>query len=438
MHTFHGSFIRKCIVTHVIDGKTIRVLLNPEGGQQRTQSGLRLDGLSRRGFSYREPLPSEELDASPLDPKTWEKVDVRLIYVDTEEALLPKKEEAAYKVREFALVDDEETRNERLTRKLALVVDDSQPVTPSGQESFDWLKKRLGAARDGRCGNVEIDLEFDTCAFMSISARECSMDKYGRMLAYAHLEGSNVNIDLVRAGQSVYFTKYGRSRLYHGEFQASEKAAMEDLRGIWDPTATPMMMFGLLEYSRDYRRLLPWWKEREMFMEDWRHWNHLGIATDVLNPRDYKDYQTLARAAAAQEKVTVLVDLQPTQSNLYDGVMQLVKYENGMQGMCIFAGTRQCPFNLWMDDATTAESARLQNLLHSRYCQRKCNYCFITGKLFIFHAKQRPQLLLESCDQISDFRSSRETCRANAKAPSTDEADSERRRVSASFAHSRP
>ena len=74
-----------------------------------------------------------------------------------------------------------------------------------------------------------------------------------------------------------------------------------------------------------------------------------------------------------------------------------------MQGLCIFAGTRRCPFNLWMDDATTAESARLQNLLHSRYCQRKRNYCFITGKLFIFHAKQRPQLLLESCDQISDF-----------------------------------
>ena len=67
------------------------------------------------------------------------------------------------------------------------------------------------------------------------------MDKYGRMLAYAHLEGSNVNIDLVRAGKSVYFTKYGRSRLYHGEFQASEKAAMEDLRGIWDPSATTMM-----------------------------------------------------------------------------------------------------------------------------------------------------------------------------------------------------
>ena len=55
----------------------------------------------------------EELDASPLDPKTWEKVDVRLIYVDTEEALLPKKEEAAYKVREIrARTRREETRNE--------------------------------------------------------------------------------------------------------------------------------------------------------------------------------------------------------------------------------------------------------------------------------------------------------------------------------------
>jgi len=408
MHTFHGSFIRQCVVTHVIDGKTIRVLLNPDGGQQRTASG---DGWADSlvlGSTPGQRQPSEEFDASPLAPMTWEKVDVRLIYVDTEEALQPKKEEAAYKVRSRRARRDEKRREEKrrqgLTRTLALVIDNLQPVTPSGQESFDWLKKRLGAALDGRCGNVEIDLEFDTCTFMSISrARECSMDKYGRMLAYAHLDGSNVNVDLVRAGQSVYFTKYGRSRLYHGEFQASEKAAMEDLRGVWDPSAATFASFGMLEYSRDYRRLLPWWKTRELFMEDWRHWSHLGIASDVLNPRDYKDYQTLVVRAAAREKVTVLVDLQPTNSNLYDGVMQLVKYENGMQGLCVFAGTRRCPFNLWMDDATTAESARLQNLLHSRYCQNNRNYCFITGKLFIFHAKQRPQLLLESCDQISDF-----------------------------------
>ena len=111
MHTFHGSFIRKCIVTHVIDGKTIRVLLNPEGGQQRTQSGEGWMDSLVVGSAPGSSLPPEELDASSLDPKTWEKVDVRLIYVDTEEALQPKKEEAAYKVREIC-ARDEKRRDE--------------------------------------------------------------------------------------------------------------------------------------------------------------------------------------------------------------------------------------------------------------------------------------------------------------------------------------
>ena len=114
MHTFHGSFIRKCIVTHVIDGKTIRALLNPEGGQQRTQSGEGWMDSLVVGSAPGSSLPPEELDASSLDPKTWEKVDVRLIYVDTEEALQPKKEEAAYKVREICArtTRRDETRRE--------------------------------------------------------------------------------------------------------------------------------------------------------------------------------------------------------------------------------------------------------------------------------------------------------------------------------------
>lgn len=117
MHTFHGSFIRKCIVTHVIDGKTIRVLLNPDGGQQRTASG---DGWADSlvlGSTPGQRQPSEEFDASPLDPMTWEKVDVRLIYVDTEEALTPKKEEAAYKVRSRRARRDDEKRREETREK---------------------------------------------------------------------------------------------------------------------------------------------------------------------------------------------------------------------------------------------------------------------------------------------------------------------------------
>ena len=376
MHSFHGTFIRNCIVTHVIDGKTICVLLNPDGGQQRSSTGDGWEDSLVVGSEPTSRIPSDELDASSVDPTTWEKVDVRLIYVDTEESLEVKKEEQAYK-----------------------------PITPAGVEAFDWLKKRLGSAADGRCGDVEVDIEFDTCEFMtSVSrAREYSLDKYGRVLAYVYHNGNSVNVETVLAGQSPYFTKHGRSRLYHGEFALAEKLAIENIRGIWDPAGASLASFGMLEYSRDYRRLLPWWRERELFIEDWRHWGHLGLTKDILNPRDARDYQKLLVAAAAREKATILVDLQPTQSNLYDGVMQLIRYEGGKQGLCIFAGTRRYPFNLWMDDANSMESGRLQALLHARYCQNARNFCFITGSLFIFHAKNRPQMLLESCEQVSDF-----------------------------------
>ena len=187
MHSFHGTFIRNCIVTHVIDGKTIRVLLNPDGGQQRSSTGDGWEDSLVVGSEPTSRIPSDELDASSVDPTTWEKVDVRLIYVDTEESLDVKKEEQAYK-----------------------------PITPAGVEAFDWLKKRLGSAADGRCGDVEVDIEFDTCEFMtSVSrAREYSLDKYGRVLAYVYHNGNSVNVETVLAGQSPYFTKHGRSRLY--------------------------------------------------------------------------------------------------------------------------------------------------------------------------------------------------------------------------------
>jgi micrococcal nuclease len=35
--------------------------------------------------------------------------------------------------------------------------------------------------------------------------------------------GENLSLAIVRAGRSPYFTKYGRSRLYHAEFLEAER-----------------------------------------------------------------------------------------------------------------------------------------------------------------------------------------------------------------------
>ena len=38
---------------------------------------------------------------------------------------------------------------------------------------------------------------------------------------------------LLRLGRSPYFTKYGRSRLYHADFLEAERMAMAEERGLW-------------------------------------------------------------------------------------------------------------------------------------------------------------------------------------------------------------
>jgi len=85
MHNFHGTFIRDCVVTHVIDGKTLRVLLNPDSGQQRSASGNGWENSLVVGSApASRALNPDELDAQQNELSTWEKVDVRLVYVDTE------------------------------------------------------------------------------------------------------------------------------------------------------------------------------------------------------------------------------------------------------------------------------------------------------------------------------------------------------------------
>ena len=374
MHTFHGPHIRGCLVTKIVDGRTLKVKLNPSGGQVRSATR---DGWDDATVSEKFPVPmpvEQELDADST--AEWEEVTVRLVFVDAEEANEQKKELAPYK-----------------------------PVTAAGIDAASWFKKRLGAANDGRCGDVPVDIEFDVSMKNEGSierAREVSVDAYGRLLAYVWKDGTNINVDALMSGNSAYFTKHGRSRLYHGEMALAEKLACEEMRGIWCPTQD---FAWFSEYKRNYGQLLPWWHQREMFIEDFRHWQHLGLADDVLNPQH--DYKKLMAAAAARETATILVDFQPTNFSLYDGIMSFVRYKTNtpqpITGVCIFAGTKKQPFNLWIDTDDSAESERIQSLIHHRYSGLSQNYALVTGKLFIYHAKQRPQMTLESCDQISDF-----------------------------------
>src|SRR5262249_20797311 len=68
----------------------------------------------------------------------------------------------------------------------------------------------------------------------------------------------NYNVELVRAGLAPYFTKYGYSRRFHGEFVAAEKEARAAERGIWDPKK---------QHYPDYDERKQWWDARAEFIK---------------------------------------------------------------------------------------------------------------------------------------------------------------------------
>ncbi|MBP9202743.1 MAG: thermonuclease family protein [Kofleriaceae bacterium] len=86
-------------------------------------------------------------------------------------------------------------------------------------------------------------------------------DRYNRYLAYVLVQRRgtwvNYNVEVVRAGMSPYFSKYGYSRRYHQEFVAAEREARAAGRGIWAPTA--------MSY-RDYDERKAWWDARAEFI----------------------------------------------------------------------------------------------------------------------------------------------------------------------------
>jgi len=57
-------------------------------------------------------------------------------------------------------------------------------------------------------------------------------DIYGRILGYVWVDGTNINVEIVRAGWSPFWTKYGAGK-YADEFRAAEAEAREQGRGLW-------------------------------------------------------------------------------------------------------------------------------------------------------------------------------------------------------------
>jgi endonuclease YncB( thermonuclease family) len=173
-----------------------------------------------------------------------------------------------------AVVDGDTIRVKGLQNSLRLLGDDTEETFKHAQErdvyAAGWesyLKKMRGNSErpvkmatpvgdDGKKfaqsffeGVTKIRLERDHPGEIR--------DYYGRYLAYvfAPKNGAwvNYNVEVVRAGLSPYFTKYGRSRRFHKEFVEAQEQARAAKIGIWDPTK---------QHYPDYPERLKWWNAR--------------------------------------------------------------------------------------------------------------------------------------------------------------------------------
>lgn len=374
---YRGAIVRDCLVKNVVDGKTLKVLLNPLGWCPRPAGGWAARPTSVAAqFSGDEP--EEE----------WEEVTVRLMCVDTEESQVPRGTSRHFK-----------------------------PITYGGKEADIWLKDHLGVNHDGRPKPgmpIYVDVEFDTVEDTIIGCRQHNQENYGRMLAYVHVggrpTGENLSLAVVRAGRSPYFIKYGRSRLYHADFLEAERLAMAEERGLWGiMSAVGERSIPVSDYVRNYMQLLPWWSMREGIIEDFRRWQREGAARHVMVPRVHHD--EIVKAATTGATITVLVDLQPKDPFLILGVMRNVAYGTPSDaaavgktftGTVVHAGTQRHPFNLWMDHAYSDQTEKIKTLIERRYSRGGKNYCYVTGKAFMYHKKHIPQMMIETVDQIAD------------------------------------
>jgi micrococcal nuclease len=88
---------------------------------------------------------------------------------------------------------------------------------PGFQEATDAITSLIG----GRA----VRLEFE-------EPRRLERGFYGRILAYIFVDDTNINVEMVRAGWSRFWTKYGAGK-YADEFQRAENEARELKRGMW-------------------------------------------------------------------------------------------------------------------------------------------------------------------------------------------------------------
>lgn len=205
----------------------------PEAPPQRTPSAWVL-GLSRVGAdAVVDGDTLRLLDGGPT---------VRVLALDTEEVFKDDADRVAAAT-DFVAYAREKRGGSKVPVKFA---------TPAGEAAKAFVLHLFE-------GVTAVRLERDEVLGHEI-------DPYGRRLAHVFLlragSESNLAAEVIRAGHSPYFTKYGRSVRFHDEFTALEREAQEARRGMWAQDGP--------DHYPDYGERRAWWERRAAQVERWR------------------------------------------------------------------------------------------------------------------------------------------------------------------------
>jgi micrococcal nuclease len=204
------------------------------------------------------------------------------------------------------------------------------------------------------------------------------------LLCYVYKAGEqeNSNLRIVREGWSPYFVKYGRSRLYHRQFMATEAQAQSQGLAIWNPATNAG------GNTRDYTTLIPWWHLRDNVVQDYRY---LDSQAGVLSVR--LDYEKIVTAAQEENEITVFCDLQ-NGIDLWPG-----------NGALIYAGSKFQKFNLWIPNRDSAAAQTILQLIEIRYAKSGRGYVYISGQASLYpsNADGKPQIVLTEVKQLADL-----------------------------------
>lgn len=201
---------------------------------QRSLRKLEAPGLVLGEFRVSKVIDGDTVKVDELD------ASLRLLGVDAEETFKREADRRAVEAGWDAYLKEKRG-------------DSPRPIkapSPMGEVAKAWGQRWFEGVR-------RVRIERDHAAEIR--------DRFDRYLAYVLAEKDgrwlNYNVELVRAGMSPYFPKYGNSRRFHDEFLAAQAEAKAARRGIWEP--------GAMAYP-DYPEREAWWTARGDFVEAFR------------------------------------------------------------------------------------------------------------------------------------------------------------------------